>query len=147
VDATTLCVADFAWWGPRPDSPTTLVATMQGPIFDSQTQLLWYPKALPQVPGSYAQAVAACDSLTVGEFTKWRVPNAAEAESVARFDTLEAKTTFSPWFAPAQVEWLLTATPDATDASRFWPISELTGGFGETWPKASTAFWQVRCVH
>ncbi|MBI5609685.1 MAG: hypothetical protein HY902_12505 [Deltaproteobacteria bacterium] len=147
VDGLLLCFADFPWWGPRPDSPTTLAATPYGTIYDTQTHLDWYPLALPLSPSSYQQTVAACDALVYGGISKWRVPTAAEAESAARFDTLEAKTTFAPWFLPAKTEWLLTATTDAADPTRFWPISDLTGGFGETWNMVSSATWQVRCVH
>lgn len=86
VDGTIVCAKDYPAWGTRPLSPPASLFkdNGDGTVTDSQTNLQWQQVAsIPE--GTWEQARASCQDLTLGGKSDWRLPTAEEWLSIVDY--------------------------------------------------------------
>ncbi len=138
------CIADPEWsdWPAPPDAPTAYTVT-DDVVIDLVTKLTWQRAAMA-APLTWSAGIAACDALTLGGSSDWRLPTATELFSIVDL------TRLAPAIEP-------TAFPD-TAAAPFWSASPHAKMVGLAWAVDFTngridfghySTWQarrVRCV-
>lgn len=94
-----------AWPLTPEDAPTANYALTVDTATDMTTGLTW-PRKLGDLSGTFAEAVAYCDTLDLGDFTDWRLPTRIELQTLLSYsgdlvtindDVFEGELSSSYW--------------------------------------------------
>ncbi len=132
------CAPDFPVWGDQPLSPATLAVDAPGTATDSLTGLQWQ-----QAPGptalNHQAAAKACDELVLAGHRDWRLPTAAELQSLVDYERHHPAL-------PSQL-------PAPTGTAEFWTLVQRGDGAwtveflrGQLRVRPRHMAMQVRCV-
>lgn len=142
--ADVVAPVDRAWsrWAIGPAFPSPASFSVQGDVvYDAATGLVWQ-RDLGLEARSFADAQKACDALTLGGFSDWRVPTRIELASIVHYDTSPPATMKTEFFdTPLAPLW--TSSPYAGSPTQAWACDFLSGAFS---PHERTAAYRVRCV-
>lgn len=113
--------------------PPYFVLNGDGTATDTVTGLMWQRADGGEM--SVENATVYCDTLTLGGFSDWRLPNAHESFSILNHG--HANPALDPnAFAVSAAEYWWTSTRQANDANRVW-VTNAGGGIGNH-PKSET---------
>jgi len=107
-------------------NPPTLIDQGNGIVTDSVTGLLWQ-----KVDGgemSFENAVIYCNTLTLGGYSDWRLPNAHEAFSMLNLQNANPALNTS-MFTNTGAEYWWTSDRQANDSNKIW-VTNSGGGIG-----------------
>lgn len=104
-----------------------------GTVTDTVTSLMWQQSDGGEL--TVENAIAYCDSLSLGGFTNWRLPNAHEAFSILNHQ--HSNPAMDPaFFTPTNAEYWWTNDRQSNDTTKIW-VTNAGGGIGNH-PKAET---------
>ena len=112
-----------------------------GTVTDTSTDLTWQ-KDTPEDIVNWEQALAYCESLSLGGYTDWRLPNINELRSLVEYSMYDPAV--HPTYFPDTLSlFYWSSTTSAINVSNAWGISFLDGS-GKSANKSS--FSRVRAV-
>lgn len=128
-------------------NPPGFILNGNGTVTDTVTGLMWQ-----QVDGGemiYAQANYYCDTLTLGGYTDWRLPNAYESFSILNHQHTNPAVDNSV-FTTTGAEYWWSSDRQANDTNRIW-VTNAGGGIGnhlmtETISAGGTKKYHARAV-
>lgn len=109
-------------------------------VTDSTSGLMWQDNAVGSTI-NWATALTACENLTLGEYTDWRLPNYNELYHLA--DRSRSNPALSPVFTQVVSGYYWSSTTFASDTSSAWYVG--FGYGGDYWDYKTTSYY-VRCV-
>lgn len=118
-----------------------------GTITDTVTGLMW--QGLDGGEMRIENAIAYCDTLTLGGFTNWRLPTAQESFSILNMQNVNPAIN-TTYFPNNNAEYWWTSERQANDTNKIW-VTNAGGGIGnhqrtETVSAGGTKKFQVRAV-
>ena len=122
-------------------------ANNNGTVKDTITGLLWQKTDGGEM--TYENAILYCDTLTLGGYTDWRLPNPHEGFSILNQQYANPAIDVTV-FTNTGADYWWTNTPQATDANKIW-CTNAGGGIGnkpktETISAGGTFKYHVRAV-
>lgn len=128
-------------------NPPGFILNGNGTVTDTVTGLMWQ-----QVDGGemiYAQANYYCDTLTLGGYTDWRLPNAYESFSILNHQHTNPAVD-NTVFTTTGAEYWWSSDRQANDTNRIW-VTNSGGGIGnhlmtETISAGGTKKYHARAV-
>ncbi len=142
VDGEGHCAFDYPIWGNRSTSPVGVyTAVGDGTVSDSQTALVWQ-QTQSNTPVTWPAAQSYCDGLVLANQTDWRLPTAAELETLVEY-ALPAPNVDGAFFPTVDVDPTWTSVPRPGNADHW--IVEFTNSASIAFsPPNLTA--KVHCV-
>lgn len=125
----------------------SLIVNSNGTVVDLVTGLMWQQADGGEM--TIENATTYCDTLTIGGYTDWRLPNAHEAFSIVNHqnDNSALDTTI---FTASAAEYWWTSDVDASNANKIWVIDASGGIFNlsktETIGAGGSKRFQVRAT-
>ena len=118
-----------------------------GTVTDTVTGLMWQQTDGGEM--TYENAITYCDTLTLGGYTDWRLPNAHEAYSIMNLQNSKPALDATA-FTKTLAEYWWTSDKQANDNSKIW-VTNAGGGIGnhlktETISAGGTKYYNVRAV-
>jgi len=118
-----------------------------GTITDTITGLMWQQTDGGEM--TVENATIYCDTLTLGGYTNWRLPNAHEALSILNLQNNNPALDIL-YFTKTAAEYWWTSNQQANDATKIW-VTNAGGGIGnhqktETISAGGTKKFHVRAV-
>ncbi|MFN8308822.1 MAG: DUF1566 domain-containing protein [Chitinophagales bacterium] len=118
-----------------------------GTVTDTVTGLMWQ-----QTDGGemrWEEAITFCDTLTLGNYTNWRLPDCHELFSILNEDALNPAIDTN-YFQRTSAEYWWSSEVQANDSSKIW-VTNAGGGVGnhpknETLSAGGTKRFHVRAV-
>ncbi len=104
-----------------------------GTVTDEVTGLIWARADAGEM--TYESAILYCDTLTLGGFTDWRLPNAHEAFSILDQQNNNPAIDINA-FTTSAAEYWWTADRQVNDSTKIW-VTNAGGGIGNH-PKSET---------
>ncbi len=100
------------------------VDNLDGTVIDMSTGLMWQQDT---APGTYnwQQALSYCESLTLGGYNDWRLPNRNELQSIV--DYAQEYPSIDPVFTNTEFSSYLSSTTEAYTQSNTWYVSFFNG--------------------
>ncbi len=139
--ADSVCKAVDREWAAWPVQAGAAFSSEYTSVRDTRTRLLWSADLSP-TPLDVDAAIAFCEGLTRDGHGDWRVPTKIELITIV--DPTRSGPASNPsQFSNTPSAPLWSATPSATDASRYWAVN-FDDGSVVAYPKAVSFF--VRCV-
>jgi len=125
----------------------TFINNGDGTITDTVTGLMW--QGLDGGEMRIENAIAYCDTLTLGGFTNWRLPTAQESFSILNMQNVNPALN-TTYFPNNNAEYWWTSERQANDTNKIW-VTNAGGGIGnhqrtETVSAGGTKKFQVRAV-
>ena len=108
-------------------------AISNGTTIDLQTSLMWQVKDGGEM--TITDAEIYCDTLTIGGFTDWRLPNPSESFSILNHQNVNPALN-SSIFTLTAAEYWWTSARQANDTTKIW-VTNAGGGIGNH-PKNET---------
>ncbi len=104
-----------------------------GVVVDNITHLMWQ-RALPVARSSWDGAKKACDTLTLGDYTDWRLPTRIELTSIVDIGSYNPAidVTAFPQPVPDDALWTWTSSTHSDNAELAWVVDFGEGGVGDT---------------
>jgi hypothetical protein len=123
------------------------IINANGTVTDTVTQLMWQQTEGAEM--TYANAKIYCDTLTLGGYTDWRLPNAHESFSILNHQYANPSLDLTV-FSPTSAEYWWTGTLQSNDSNKVW-VTNAGGGIGnhpktETISAGGSKRFQVRAV-
>jgi len=111
-------------------------------VIDSAANLMWQDDSdAKTVTKTWEDAIDYCETLTLGGFDDWHLPNRNELKSIV--DYSRVNPAIDPTFRNVVSTGYWSSTTVAGHASAAWLV-RFNGG-GDYWG-AKTDMWYVRCV-
>jgi hypothetical protein len=129
-------------------NPPELTNNGNGTVTDNLTGLMWEQKteANEQATVTYDDAVAYCDTLSLGDHDDWRLPDRKEYATLLNLNRLSPALdkTYFPYYTgnPSAIHYW-TASPYHDDPAKVWTM-QIAWGIIETGSKDT--LYKVRCV-
>jgi hypothetical protein len=125
----------------------TYINNNNGTIADTVTGLMWQAGDGGEM--SIENAIVFCDSLTLGGYTNWRLPNAQESFSILNLQNANPALN-TTYFTNTGAEYWWTSERQANDTNKIW-CTNAGGGMGnhprtETISAGGTKKFHVRAV-
>ncbi len=95
-------------------------------ITDTITNLMWQKSDGGEM--TYENAIIYCDTLTIGGFTDWRLPNCHELFSILSLDVTNPALN-SSYFTTTNAEYWWSSQLQANDPTKVW-VTNAGGGVG-----------------
>ena len=111
-------------------------------VTDGDTCLQWQDDSdAKTVTKTWSDAIDYCESLTLGGYTDWRLPNINELRSIV--DYTRFNLAMNPTFQNVVSGSYWSSTTGASDSSYAWSVYFYRGG-GDWYSKSGSYY--VRCV-
>lgn len=142
------------WPMPNPESsglprPASYLPGGDGTVTDEVTGLLWEASP-PSTDGTWEDALAYCDGLSLGGYEDWRLPTRIEVTSVLDYSrpgwSADAFSAATGGFHRTSSDWILTINQMGAGAGKdfAWAFNMSDGIVSNAYSKASAA--RYRCV-
>ena len=127
--------------------PPFFLINGNGTVTDTVTGLMWQQADGGEM--TIENAIIYCDTLTLGGYTDWRLPNAHEAFSILNHQYVNPSLDFTV-FSPTTADYWWTRVRQANDSTKVW-VTNAGGGIGnhpksETISTGGTKRFDVRAV-
>jgi hypothetical protein len=109
-------------------------------VNDTKTGLMWQDDAVGSTM-TWANAITTCESLTLGGYSDWRLPNIRELKSIV--DRTRYNPAISPNFTAIDSSVYWSSTTVASGSSYAWRV--YFGGGGDSANDKTDSLY-VRCV-
>ncbi len=124
--------ADFYMRCVRSDSSSAFTQTFtsngDNTVTESSTSLMWQQDGTSAISTTWTAALTYCETLTLADYSDWRLPNTKELRSISDDDNLANPSVNSAYIS---VTAILNSDPN--DATGYWSSSTNANGSTQAW--------------